>query len=439
MQTRISEWARLGAGILLIGSIGFGLDGCRRSAPESTSPPVQQETRAETEPAPTDGDDGIAVSLKVLAEQTGAAKADKPLGGMTRVLGYILDPANHDVILVGKAEPNDPALVLDDLIVALRSAFEMYIEEKNGTRWFTPPGVSIDPDPQTLTTLHEIQRRAFQHQDFQDIRAGLKEWKDYAQSPQKTRILGMPSSHLAKAALDADYDMKRIVNGSVKIPGVTSLTDLRKQEFSGTASSSLDRFWFVAKPDPTFREDEGIVLMEAVPVALETEAEMLLNRHSIAGSGKSDPLAQKFTAQFSGQFGTIARRSPYTELEAGFRWVCLATLMKQKDVFAQSGLSSDFFLKDYSLPTVTVPATLPGIAAVEDDISKQGNVRHFRVSLMVGGVDMSVAVSQTNVQQDASGRLHRLSSAVRQARPATPSPFWTFRAEQFRLLASAHL
>lgn len=421
-------------GILLTTVCEFAVVGCgsHREVNKSAPPIVTWNTP----------EGNLALSLKALVELarkdigTGRLSDEvRLLGGLTRVEGYVIDRKNEDIILVGRAERGAPAMHLDDFVVALRCVWKLYAEQKGDTLNYTPPGVSIDPNPQTLAELNRIQRRVFQNQDPEAIRVGLKEWKRIAQGPQNTRILGMPPTHLAEVALQADYRMKRIVDGSETVPGIVSLTRLREQAGNSTPGSSLDRFWFVAKPDPTFVEDEDIILFQSAPISLLTEAEALIDRNTIAGSGTADPLASRFCENFSQHYRELARRPVYAELESGFRWIGLATLLERQRAFEQSGLSPDFFLKELIPASVNIPETLPGIANVRSVSSKTAGGRHYRWSMTVGGVDMRVVIPDENIQWDSEGRLRKSAEVVLQTRPGSLTLTWRLEPDALGLTA----
>jgi hypothetical protein len=379
-----------------------------------------------------------ALSLRVLAQEAARYSPKtmpeeiKSLAGLTHLSGYIVDKG--DVILFGSTGAG-PALRLDDLIVALQNAYLCYATRKGQTIYYTAPGVSIDPDPAIMYSLGRIEQRLFQNRDPQAIGQVLKEWKRVAQGPQKTRILGMPLTCMADSALRADYRMKSLVDGTAKVPGLTSLTDLRQQAWDRAAkeghgnavpAGSFNRFWFT--PGETrFLQDQGSIELSACPVTLRTEAELLVSRTKIAGSGKADALAKQFCANFTRLYPTIARESVYADLENQFRWVALAAMMKKEDVFQKSGLSSGFFLQTFRPTAVNVPATLPGIANIRTLSTSGKREQRHQWTLTVGGVNMGQPLTDRNIRRDGEGHLHTIVESILKSRPASPALFWRFQ------------
>src|SRR5581483_3191317 len=92
-----------------------------------------------------------AVSLR---QVTAALKSGRPvtLEKLTRLDGYIIDAANHDIVLWGLSEQGQPELQIQDFVVALRAAHDRY-DNRYGNE---VPFISIDPDPAVFLRLREI-------------------------------------------------------------------------------------------------------------------------------------------------------------------------------------------------------------------------------------------------------------------------------------------
>ncbi|MDP3013996.1 MAG: hypothetical protein Q8M92_07130, partial [Candidatus Subteraquimicrobiales bacterium] len=104
--------------------------------------------------------EGRAVSLKVLQNKVKdcIAKETCPenilqLCGIKRVMGYVIDEKNRDIILIGNIDDSMPPLYLEDFVIALRNTWMMYAELKGNTYYYSNPGCSIDPDPNVLNNL----------------------------------------------------------------------------------------------------------------------------------------------------------------------------------------------------------------------------------------------------------------------------------------------
>lgn len=130
-------------------------------------------------------------------------------GEVERVYGFVLDPQNKDIFLVcAPARSQETQLDIDTLIVGFRSA---WLGQQT-------PAVSLDPLPEDLG------------------------------GPQYVRVLNVPRDSLfAKIMLDADYAMKGILQGGIKVEagGFQTLVQLL---ISKKETSLKSRFWFFPVP-----------------------------------------------------------------------------------------------------------------------------------------------------------------------------------------------
>ena len=389
-----------------------------------------------------------AVSLKVLQARlkTAFAKRQQPaelltLCGLAHVSGYVVDEKTRDLILVGKVEAGAPALHVEDLAVALRSAWLRYAPRRGNVRYFSNPGCSIDPSPDVIAGLRDIGESARGHAADMDDR--MDEWCEICSQPQQVRVMGVPfDSHFARVMVDADYLMKRLVDGSLRteIAGFTSLTDLnlaaararfQRDGTSGITRFSLNRFWFYPG-EARFQEEEGLVTIEECPVILRTE-EQYLTRGEVAGQGRPDPMAQRFAESFSAHYREIAGAQPiYQQLEGLFRFVALARLLQ----YQREQADLDYLMNRFPVPVVKVDRTLPGIALV-NRIETRRQVADGEETMRLwlptcGGVSMDLKVGPQNLKRVSpkkqAGRGAKPAptkkGAILKARPAPDSLYW---------------
>src|SRR5439155_13664825 len=124
-----------------------------------------------------------------------------------RLRGCIIK--DDDILLIGQENENGSLVDLDVFTVALRTVY------KTGS----VPFVSLDPDPADMY------------------------------GPQKVRVGGLPAelenTEFVRILLDADYDMKLIGLGELKleIEGFQSWYDLLRERRPG--GESIGRFWLV--------------------------------------------------------------------------------------------------------------------------------------------------------------------------------------------------
>lgn len=360
---------------------------------------------------------GRAVSLRAMqsAIKTGSSSEARHLCGITRVSGYLIDPKSKDIILIGEVNPSLPQLQLDDFVVALRSAWMLYTTRRGHTLYYSAPGCSIDPNPKVLRQLQEVGDRLGRSENTDESQKCLDDWVAIGKSPQSVRVMGVPfDTRFAKVMVDADYYMKRLVNGSVElgIPGFKSLSDMSADETKAQIiknasalipSQSMSRFWF-SPGESTYTEEDGVVMLRSCAVQLLTEEEFLSRQGEIAGYGRPDPLAGKFAKSFSVKYDSIANaRSIYKELEGLFRFVALAKLIKQEK---GAGTSVSYLLKSYRVQNVPVNRTLPGltnIKRVDEEIkSEDGSATVSVVEPTCGGVSMDVRPKRIRTTRTAA-------------------------------------
>ncbi len=428
--------------LLLSLSLAFGCE-----AKTEKKPPPRVES---TIPA---GSGDRAVSLKVLQKKVKECRSllkcppeVRHLAGITSINGYVLDNANHDVILFGEVDSSLPPLNLEDFVIALRNAWMKYAERKGNTIYYSHPGCSIDPDPKVMARLQEIAKQALGGSSPDSVEKGIGQWREVCGNPQEVRVLGIPfDSRFAWAMVKADYDMKRLVDGSdsLAIPEFSSLTDMTldriKEDMSQGRSSSIplaamNRFWFYPGEN-RYLEDEGVVEIDQCPVVLLTEAEYLNQRGQITGSGEGSPLAVEFTRSFSARYADIARERPiYKDLENLYRLVALAKIMKFKDVFQKAGLDVDVLLKDCTLPETPVQRELPGLCNVKKFEQRRDLKNGYEIAQLwlpsCGGVGIDIGVSDTTFAMDGSRKLSALRILVIGARPAVEALYWDYPLEK---------
>jgi hypothetical protein len=382
-----------------------------------------------------------AVSLRVLQSKLALSvpKCETPdelsfLCGLTVISGYVIDNDSNDVILFGRVDPQRPQLHVEDLAVALRSAWFKYPEEQGHSIYYPDPGCSIDPDPAVIQELRNAAKIILQGEVEE---SALKNWGDVCGQPQAVRTMGIPArTHFAKVMVDADYYMKRLVDGSesLGLGGLTSLLDMTmaqaKEEIlqSGKTSipiESMNRFWFYPGQNQ-YAEDSGIVEIQKCPVILLTELEFLA-KDKISGTGKVNPLARSFAESFSTSYGQIAEKKPlYYELEGLFRTVALAKIAK----FKNTVVDLEYLLDHLPLLQADIPRTLPGLSNARQFEHRWDVPNGYKIVQLClpscGGVDIGINVTASSFHRDQTGRLPRVKQALLSARSSSEALYWDF-------------
>jgi hypothetical protein len=407
--------------------------------------PVDRPAKAESLSWDSGGGGGRAVSLKVLQQKLrecrgrGLPQHLVQFCGMTRILGYVVDKANRDVILVGEADETLPPLYLEDFVIALRNAWLKYAELRGNTYYYSNPGCTIDPAPRVMQKLDEIGSQIMKSSRSGAIEAALKQWEKICGSPQKVGVFGVPfHSRFAWVMVKADYDMKRLVDGSdvPDVPGFVSLSDIelglaRESILGGQPASislaSINRFWFYPGEN-LYLEDEGVVIIDKCEVKLLTEEEFLTGKGEIAGTGRANPNAGRFAEIFTELYPEMAdQRRIYRELENLFRFVALAKILKFKAPHEQIGLDIDYLLEQFPIPTKTVAKYLPGISNVkhfEHTRDVPGGEQIYQLWLpSCGGVSINIEVDQSNFEKSPLNAIRR---KVLESKPSDDAPSWDY-------------
>ncbi len=383
-----------------------------------------------------------AVSLSAL--QTAAVRKPQQLSnelqflcGLTVVSGYVVDDEVKDLILFGQVDPQRPRLHSEDLVVALRNAWLKYAEVKGNTHYYSDPGCSIDPSPAVIRQLQATGNSI--QKDNQIEEAEFKKWEKVCAQAQTVRVLGIPfSTHFARVLVDADYFMKRLVDGSesLALDSFTSmlemtLADAKEQIIrDGTTSvpsQSMNRFWF-CPGQSRYSEDTGIVQLEACPVILLTEEEHL-GENEIVGANRVSPYARKFADSFSALYDKIAEKRPiYRELEGLFRFVALAKMWH----FKQADVDLHYLLDGFLVSRAEVASTLPGLSNLkhfEHRWDVPGGYQLLRLFLpSCGGVDIGINITASDFVHDQTGRLAATRRSLLSARPSPDALYWDFGA-----------
>ena len=390
---------------------------------------------------------GRAVSLKALQEMAKEcmAKSACPedilqLYGIKRVSGYVIDEKNKDIILIGEVDDTSPPLYLEDFVIALRNEWLIYAPLKGNTYYYSPPGCSIDPDPDVLNSLQQISSQISGSSNPDEVQKYLNQWCNVCSQPQQVRVMGIPNdSRFAMVMVEADYYMKRLVDGSVTldIQGFTSLMDMTLsiasrdiQEGKPTSIplSSLNRFWFFPGEN-SFLEDERIVYITKSEVRLLTEKELLTKGGVVVGTEKTNPLADEFAKNFSAKYTEIAKTKPiYSELEALFRFVSLAKIMKYRNAASEAGINLDYLLNQYPVKITQVNRTLPGLSNVKEFQHKEELPDGYSIAYLwlpsCGGVSVDITIKDSDIARDSTGSLRETKKYVLKAKPSPDSLYW---------------
>jgi hypothetical protein len=414
---------------------------------------VAQESSSQAKPSDVQMLKGRAISLKILQERhkscqgrNGCPEKLLQMAGINQVLGFVVDEANDDLILIGRIEENSPPIHLEDFVIALKNAWYHYAELRGNTRYYSYPGCTIDPDPEVMGDLQDIGIKINESPTFKEVEKKIKSWHEICGSPQKVDVMGIPfDSRFAEVMVKADYDMKSLADGSdsLHIEGFISHTDMYLQEVKKDIAKeqpvsmnlSMDRFWFY--PGKNFyKSDDGVVIIEQCPVILLTEEEHLSRSGEIVGKNRPSPLAEKFTEDFSTLYNEVANQRPiYAELEDLFRFVALAKILffMTDSLGVDIGADLEYLLNQFPIAVSPVDRKLPGRSRVrrfEERKDFSGGYQIYKLWLpSCGGVTIEIKISKDNFVEVKTGDrgLAAIKAEVIKARPSPDALFWDYK------------
>jgi hypothetical protein len=363
----------------------------------------------------------LVLSLTVLQQRAAQHRQALPdelvhLGGLNVLHGFMVEP-DGEIILFGAHDPDLPLLHLDDVVVALRNAYQVSASYQGVL------GCTIDPQPN-------------------------------AQDPwriQTVQVFGMPARvTMAARHVAIDYELKKVSAGilslSDDVPSLHELTRSAVSLCNGPEGAeqqveAVHRFWFAARypSPPRFTRDDGAVLiLQPVEVQLLTER-AFLNQEGLQGSSMSaSPLAERF-AQFVTQLLATNQVSHYAQLRNDFRVIEVSQLFRFQHVPAES---LRYFLYDYPLADMPVPSFVGGIRREEQSavvcnnriteepvsqgvrIASTEQVHRWHFSSR-GGVEAAVRLSPDHFVTEQSGTLAALRQRIRAARPSANAILWS--------------
>lgn len=382
---------------------------------------------------PSKTQERICLSLRVLsieAKKIPLRKEVENLAGIGWLEGFVVDPDNRDVILIGRLTPKWPALRMDDLVVNMRNIWkkEPY------------PYCSLDPWPKNVLELNRLASKAGNVTSVDQMHRFFKQLKE-AWGPQRVVVGGVPmNSRHAHVMIDADYHMKKVSQGLVQLAGIRSGIDIvldeAKRQIDKTGKipplgMSMSRFWFhVGKGEPTYQESEGIICLDRCSVVVLTEKQQSTVDGALYDSDEDDPQASVFAQELSERFQKVATVVPeYAELENLFRLSAVLRAMLFRDAVDRARLDLGFFLEDYKYMSETaMPPSLTGLAnskEVQGQVKQGGSLYQYVLfPIACGGVSMEINIDSRNFAKTKQVQLDKLMKSVISSRPGIETLSW---------------
>ncbi|MFZ5830885.1 MAG: DUF1598 domain-containing protein [Planctomycetota bacterium] len=304
--------------------------------------------------------------------------AAKYLAGLQRIQYVFVYPDQQDIVLVGPAEgwkvdgkgnvigvsTGRPVMLLDDLLVALRSA-----------RQAAQGGItcSIDPTQEGLARLQSVIASAQRQSQGGNVRGAVAAIEE-AMGPQKITIGGVPDeSHFARVLVAADYRMKRIAMKFERSPvqGLPSYLDMAP---ASRGSVQTPRWWLEPNYQPILKDAAGLAWeLRGGSVKCMTEEEFLAANGQRERSGKSAPMAQKWADLMTEKYDALAVAEPvFGQLRNCMELAIVSALIVKERLPEKAGQSFPVLLESEDVKTEEYPPAT-SVATKASLVRKSGN------------------------------------------------------------------
>jgi hypothetical protein len=234
--------------------------------------------------------------------------AIKYLAGLQHIRYVVVYPEQKDIVLVGPGEgwkvddrgnvigvtTGRPVMLLDDLLVALRTA-----------KAAAQGGItcSINPTKEGLARMNQLRIGAGTDP------AVVAEAREKALGMQQISLHGVPeTSHFARVLVAADYRMKRISMALDPSPvrGLPSYLQMLKGK-----STISPRFWLEPKFDALLCDADGLAFeLCGSSVKAMTEEDFITASGSVQHTGKASPAAQRWANIMTEKYPELAVADP---------------------------------------------------------------------------------------------------------------------------------
>ncbi len=267
------------------------------------------------------------------------------LGGLQRVKYILVYPEDNDIVLVGPGEgwkvaedgnvvgvtTGRPVLLLDDLLVALRTA--------RPTRGGALT-CSIDPTPEGVKNFAAFFRnQARNNKNRRKLSTRFIEAAEQAMGSQTITLKGVPkNTHFARVMVTADYQMKRLAMGFEKSPvkGMPEYLSLIK---SGKVNNAMPRWWMSTNYKSLLRDKAGLTWKLRGP-----GVKVL--------SSDSAP-AKKWAENMTAKYDDLAEKMPvFAQLRNCMDLAVIGALIFKEDLPGKAGMRLDYLLNERELPYV---------------------------------------------------------------------------------------
>ncbi|MBN2577987.1 MAG: DUF1598 domain-containing protein [Pirellulales bacterium] len=283
------------------------------------------------------------------------------LGGLQQIRYVFVYPERHDIVLVGPGEgwkvdargnavgvtTGRPVMLLDDLLVALRSAREA-----------AQGGIlcSIEPTPEGLANYQKNSRLL---RGMAGNFPALKKNIENLLGMQQIKISGVPpTSHFARVLVAADYRMKRLGMNFEPAPPTVKLPSYLEMLPGKTRGVLTPRFWLEPKYEPLLRDADGLAWeFRGAGVRALTEDNLFTSIGVQKQPGRKNPTAQRWAETMTRQYPVLAVADPiFGELQNCMELAVFAALVVKERLPEKAGQSLPTLMSDAEFKTPQWPA-----------------------------------------------------------------------------------
>jgi len=314
--------------------------------------------------------------------------------------GWKVDPHGNIVGL----STGRPVMLLDDLLVALRSAMQA---ARGGIR------CSIDPTPEGMARLQNYNRSLKRITNPQAMKTNIEE----VLGLQQITIAGVPpTSHFARVLVAADYRMKRIAMNFEPAPASVKLPSYLQMVPASRRSISTPRWWLEPKYEPILRDADGLAWeLRGASVQALTEEDLFNAAGQRRHTGRANPLAKKWADLMTEQYPALAVADPiFGELQNCMELAIVAALIIKERLPERSGHSFSMLLDSDEVQPVELAA--PKEVASQVSVLKKG--RNWVISASGGVAIPSWQIVERTRQSDT------VAPVRAKAAPQNKSGWW---------------
>lgn len=361
-----------------VGGVSINAEGLLTNATTDAMGELKKQREANLEKVPAQFNQNAAmrkISLRRLDETLAACMKDgKPLpdamrylAGLQHVEYVFVYPEQRDIVLVGPGEgwkvdakgtvvgiaTNRPVMLLDDLIVALRTAKQA-----------AEGGIfcSIDPTPEGLERLKTFLSAQKQ---FDGAVADQAEKALGMQDIRVSNVLG--TSHFGRVLVAADYRMKRLAMGFEPSP-VRGLPSYLQMVPGSARAIQSPRFWLEPRYEALLRDADGTAWnLRGSSVKAMTEEDFITASGKLTHSGKAGAAAQKWADLMTRKYSELAAADPiFGQLQNCMELAVVGAIVTKERLAEKAGNSLPMLLDspNVKLEEGNTPKQVASVASV---------------------------------------------------------------------------